>query len=53
MKCDQNKTKCFAYDGQTGICACLDNTRFKKECPFYKSKEEYEEGLRKYPHRYK
>lgn len=40
---DKLKDTCFAY--VNGRCRILHNCDFKgKECPFYKSKEDYEDG---------
>lgn len=49
--CDNLGTAdCFAK--KEGRCTCLDNTDFKKHknhrCPFYKSKEVYEEQKKRF-----
>ena len=45
---EKNRKDCFARKGK--LCDCLQESNFKKECPFYKSKEQYEAELKKYPH---
>lgn len=39
--CQQEKQGCFA--NIYGKCICLDNTRFMKRCPFYKTKEQVDD----------
>lgn len=40
-----HKKGCFA--NQDGFCKILTDVNFKgKMCPFYKTKQEYEEGLK-------
>ena len=45
--CLQEKENCFA--NVCGGCRILSYTSFNKECPFYKTKEQYEEDLIKHP----
>jgi len=33
---------CFAYEPDGGGCRILSDTRYRKQCPFYKPKEQYE-----------
>ena len=44
VPCAQNRKDCFSYK-EDGTCDCLVNTEFKKKCPFYKTKEEYQKQL--------
>jgi hypothetical protein len=44
VPCVQNHKNCFSYK-EDGTCDCLTDTDFKKKCPFYTSKEEYEKQL--------
>ncbi len=44
------KKDCFAYDCEAEDCIALKALYCKKElCAFYKTREQYEEGLQKYP----
>lgn len=45
--CPFKKEDCFGLDGI--YCTCLQDTKFKQTCPFYKPKKEYEKELEKYP----
>ena len=46
-----SKHRCFA--NKNGICACLENTHFKKrECPFFKSKIDHDKDVQKYGGQY-
>lgn len=38
VKCEQCRTDCKAY--REGYCLALYDTKFKRECPFYKRKDE-------------
>jgi hypothetical protein len=38
------RSKCFA--NENGYCAILNDTFFKRPCPFFKTHEEYEAGLK-------
>ena len=38
-KCREDKRKCFAY--HLGYCVVLNDTEFKRACPFYKTEEEF------------
>ena len=42
VPCLQERKDCFSYR-EDGTCDCLIDTEFKKKCPFYKNKKEYEE----------
>ena len=42
LSCNQKLKDCFAYNLDDGGCRVLRDTRFKKKCPFYKLKEQYE-----------
>lgn len=43
--CKDRRYNCFAKDEQH-CCKCLNNTDFAKhDCPFYKTREDYEFGL--------
>jgi len=45
--CDKGKKDCFAY--LNGRCRALCECNFgEKNCPFYKTKEEYEKQERRY-----
>lgn len=43
-RCTQRRSKCFA--NENGYCAILNDTFFKRPCPFFKTHEEYEAGLK-------
>ena len=46
------KHDCFGYDVRNGVARCKalrELTCAKGECGFYKTKEAYREGLKKYP----
>lgn len=45
--CEQDKKNCFAY--REGKCRILDNTHFNRDCPFFKTRQQYEYDLLKYP----
>ena len=51
MKMAEAKTDCFAYSKKTGQCMALNDTYCKHEetCAFYKTKEEHEADIKKYP----
>ena len=38
--CLQKKKECFAYEDKK--CKALSDTKFNYECPFYKTKEQWE-----------
>lgn len=48
-RCNQERIDCFAYRN-SGKCAILRSTIFNKVCPFYKTKEQFEADLIKYPY---
>lgn len=48
VSCTQQRRDCFAY--YLGKCTCLDDTEFKKPCPFYKSIVQHEKDMEKYPY---
>lgn len=47
VECKQRKEDCFAYRGK--YCIVLNNSTFNHECPFYKTGEQFADGLKKYP----
>jgi len=50
VMCLQERCDCFAFN--CGECEVLRDTNFgSRVCPFYKTKAEYEEGLKKYPYK--
>jgi hypothetical protein len=46
-RCEQGKDGCFAYD--RGKCLILSRSDFTRDCPFFKTAEQYEKDLKKYP----
>lgn len=38
VKCHQNRRQCFAY--RNGKCDCLNDTKFRKLCPFFKDRQQ-------------
>lgn len=52
--CLQERSDCFSF--RNGRCECLSNTAFKDKnrqdipCPFFKTKEQHERDLEKYPY---
>ena len=36
VRCYEGRLDCFALDPTTGKCRALNDTSFKKDCPFYK-----------------
>ena len=44
VPCMQQRTNCFAFRPD-GTCDCLIDTEFKKPCPFFTTKEEYQKQL--------
>lgn len=38
VKCEQERTDCKA--NREVYCIALDNTKFKRDCPFYKRNDE-------------
>lgn len=46
-KCLKEKTACFSY--VKGVCRILKDTDFgEKDCPFYKTKEQFQADRMKY-----
>lgn len=46
--------ECFAYNDIKNGCMCLDKLYCNKDfgtCKFYKTRQQYAEGLKKYPNR--
>lgn len=37
VKCEQNRRDCIS--NKDGFCIALEDTKFKRQCPFYKRKE--------------
>ena len=44
--CKQHHSDCFA--NILGKCSCLRDTNLKRDCPFYKTKEQFKSGREKY-----
>ena len=38
VRCSQKRVNCFAY--VNGKCDCLNDTKFKRMCPFYKDRQQ-------------
>lgn len=47
-RCNQERIDCFAY--RNGRCCALRATIFNKVCPFYKTKDQYQDELILYPY---
>ena len=49
-RCEQNKQDCFAYNLKDGKCDILSRCDFVRDCPFFKTLEQYEKDLEKHPY---
>ena len=45
-ECSQNRLDCMS--NKKGCCVALNNTKFNKKCPFYKSRAQAEEERKKW-----
>ena len=46
VPCEQKHELCFAFN--FGKCVILKSTDFDRFCPFYKTRKEYHDGIKKY-----